>query len=125
MEDNTLGNLTASASSSRTLQIGIVILTVLTAAIHFLIGFTLPSNLFILNGVGYLGLLAAYLLPISLFAQRRNLIRWALIGYTAVTILAWLWLAVIQNGDLSPMGLVTKAIEIVLIVLLYMDGRKG
>jgi hypothetical protein len=119
-----MGNLVASPSSSRTLQIGIAILTVLTAAIHFFIGLTLPSNLFILNGIGYLSLLAAYLLPMSLLAQRRSLIRWAFIGYTAFTILAWLWLAVIRNGDLSPMGLFTKAIEVLLIIALFMDGRK-
>lgn len=59
---------------------GIIVLTFLTAGIHFFLG----DVIFLLNGFGYLALLLIFLLP--RFAKWRTQVRWALIAYTAVTI---------------------------------------
>lgn len=101
-------------------QWGIVGLTLLTAIIHFSLLF--PDLLFILNGAGFLTLLAAYILPNQYFRQNRALIRIAFMAFTAITILAW-----VAIGDKSwPAGMLgyfTKAIELALLGLLWSDSR--
>jgi hypothetical protein len=74
--------------------------------------------MFILNGLGYLGLLGAYFLPIPLFQENHNLVRWAFIAYTAVTIIGW-----VAFGSRITIAYVDKAIEVLLIVLLFTDSR--
>jgi hypothetical protein len=106
------------------LQIGIILLTVSTAVIHLALGIpnvaAMPSMwMFILNGIGYLVLVTALYLP--QLQKQRSLIRWALIAFTAITIIAW---AVITRGDSSAIGYVDKIIEVALIVLLFIEGRK-
>ena len=98
------------------LRTGIAVLTLATALIHLQLNF--PDPMFILNGLGYLALLAALFLP-SL-VRYRGLVRWALIGYTALTILLWLLL-----GARTPIGYVDKVIEIVLIALLLIEARRS
>jgi hypothetical protein len=101
------------------LQAGIALLTLATAIIHITLLF--PDVLFILNGLGYLVLLALYFLPIQFARANHNLIRWVFIGYTAVTIVLW---AVMNFPDhYNVLGFVTKAIEAVLIILLLADRR--
>ena len=46
--------------------------------------------LFVLNGLGYLGLLAALILPIPRISEYRTLVRWVFVGYTALTIFLWI-----------------------------------
>ncbi len=108
-------NPTRSSNGSR---IVISILALLTAGIHFSLLF--PDLLFILNGLGYLTLLAAYLLPVPIARDNRGLVRWVFIGFTAVTIIAW-----IVIGDKSwpagAVGYVTKAIEVLLVIALLRD----
>jgi hypothetical protein len=97
------------------LDILIIITTLITAVIHLSLG----GAMFILNGVGYLALLAAYLLPN--FAQWRGWIRWLFIGYAVLTIVLYF---VFNAGDWqSTLGLVTKADELILIVLLLINRR--
>jgi hypothetical protein len=98
------------------LRAGIAVLTLATALIHLQLNF--PDPMFILNGLGYLALLAALLLP-SL-ARYRRLVRWALIGYAALTIFLWLLL-----GARTPIGYIDKVIEVALISLLLLDARIG
>ena len=104
------------------LQIGIMVLTLSTAAIHFSRNF--PNGAFILSGLGYLGLLAALYLPALFFASRRGLVRTVLMGYSALTIIAW-----IGMGDKSLatgyVGYVDKVIEIVLIILLWLEHQRS
>lgn len=99
-------------------QYAIIILTLATAFIHFSLLF--PDVTFILNGLGYLTLLAAMYLPLPFAKDNRGLVRWAFMGFAAVTILAW-----IAIGDKSwpggALGYVTKAIEVVLIGLLWTE----
>jgi disulfide bond formation protein DsbB len=74
-------------------QFGIMITAVITAVVHLYIGFTLPSTLFIMNGIGYLVLLIGLFVQFSLAQKNRSLIRWVLMA-SAVTIVAWQRLAI-------------------------------
>lgn len=100
------------------LQIGIAVMTLGTALIHFRLNF--PDPVFILNGLGYLTLLAALFLPVPQLANRRNVVRWVLVGYTGLTIFLW-----ILFGLRVPIGYADKVIEVVLIVLLLLDARRS
>lgn len=109
------------------LQWGMIVLTLATAAIHFWMASKFPDmrTIFTLNGIGYLGLLGLLFLPLSFLARYRNLARWALIAYTAVTIVAFFYVTFSSGWSVwdDPIGLATKALEVVLIVLLFMDTR--
>ncbi len=100
------------------LQWGIILLTIATAVIHFSLLF--PDVLFILNGLGYLTLLAALYLPLAPLAEYRHMIRWLLIGYTILTIILW-----VIMGARTPRGYIDKAIEIVLVALLFIESRQA
>lgn len=95
------------------MQAVIILLALIAAGIHLSLLF--PDVIFILNGLGYLGLTAAYFLqlPVPFLQDRKRLVRFALIGYTALTLI--LWLAI---GEQTPLGIFTAAIEVLLIVLL-------
>ena len=87
-------------SSSRpanfALQIGIVVLFTLgTMLIHFSLNF--PDPAFILNGLGYLALLAGLYLPLPQLARYRNAVQWPLVGYAALAIFLWILL-----GERTP-----------------------
>ena len=99
------------------LQLGIAVLTLATAIMHFILVF--PSFLFILNGLGYVALLAALYLPIPQVAGHHRLVRWVLMGYTAVTVVAW-----IAIGSRDLYAYANKLIEIILIVLLWLESRQ-
>ena len=99
-------------------QIGIIVLTVATAVIHFALVF--PSVLFILNGLGYLALLEALYLPIPQLTGYRLQVRWALLGFTVLTVVLW-----VIMGSRTPIAYIDKLIEVVLIVLLWLDSRPG
>jgi hypothetical protein len=74
--------------------------------------------LFILNGLGYLGLLAALQLPIPRLARFRSAARWALVGYAALTIVLFFLMAPWYD----IIGYVDKVIEVALIALLIADA---
>jgi hypothetical protein len=102
-------------------QQGIVGLTMATALIHIVLGIMSGGTflvIFLLNGLGYLGLLAAlYFLP--QMAAQRSLVRWALLAFTAVTFLLYF---VFNWPDIwSPMGLIDKVIELLLLILLWQE----
>ena len=104
-------------------DIGIIVLTVATAAIHFSRAIADPEIrvLFILNGLGYLALLSAIYLPILWFAGRRKLADRLLIGYAALTLILWgVWVA--MSGEATALGMVDKVIEVALIVLLWLKS---
>lgn len=100
------------------LQYAIIALTVATAVIHFTLVF--PSPLFILNGLGYLVLLGALYLPIPQLANYRSLVRWALMAYTALTVILW-----VIMGSRTPIAYFDKLIEVLLIVLLWIESRQS
>ena len=119
-------------ASSRTssvglgLGVGIFLLTVATAVIHLYLalsaiatmGFNFGIMLFILNGLGYLGLLALLQLPIRQLARFRSAARWALIAFAALTIVLFFIMAPVYMF----IGYVDKAIEVALIALLLADA---
>ncbi len=100
-------------------QIGIIVTTVITAVIHLFLG----QPLFILNGLGYLGLLAAYFLPVPFLQQHHRLIRWVFAAYTLVTIVLYF---VFHPGGVwqeDGLGVATKLVEVILLLLLIFDGQ--
>jgi len=100
-------------------RIGILLLTLVTATVHLVLLNIQMGGLdilFTLNGLGYLGLLAAYFLPLPLARENRSLVRWAFIAFTAITVLAWAFI-----GLRTALGYLTKIDELVLIWLLWTD----
>jgi hypothetical protein len=81
-------------------------------------GLNFGVMLFILNGLGYLGLLAALQLPIPQLARFRSTARWALIAYAALTIVLFF----IMAPEYTTIGYIDKAIEVALIALLLADA---
>ncbi len=117
-------------------QIAIIIGVILTALLHLGAAFDKvlfpsgPDPLFTLNGLGYLGLLGAYFLPIPFFQQRHKMIWWVLFVYIIITIVAWLviWVGmnVIAQGvpffsHDSLYGIPAKIIEVILLILLWQE----
>ena len=107
-----------TSHASAALRVGILLLTLATAFIHLQLAF--PDPAFVLNGLGYLTLLAALYLPVSRLARYRNVVRWVLVGYTALTILLW-----VLFGARIPIGYIDKAIEVTLILLLLLEARRS
>jgi hypothetical protein len=94
------------------LRIAVVGLTLATAQIHL----TLGGPMFTLNALGYATLAAALVLP-GPIARIRWLTRYALIGFTAVTIIGWL-----AFGARFDLAYIDKAIEVVLIGLVLVES---
>jgi hypothetical protein len=113
-------------SAGLSLGAGIFLLTVATAVIYLYLSLTAISSmglnfgvmLFILNGLGYLGLLAALQLPIRQLARFRSAARWALVAFTALTIVLFFVMA----PQYTIIGYVDNAIEVALIALLLADA---
>lgn len=117
-------------------QIGIVVLVIFTALLHLAAAFdkvlfpSSPDPLFILNGLGFLGLLGAYFLPIKFFQDRHKLVWQGLFGYIILTIAAWVFIWVIQYviisgepffGHDSIYGVPAKIAEAALLWLLWSE----
>jgi hypothetical protein len=123
------------------LQIAICVLALVTAAIHIYLGVitqimvsTQPeataaaggatalgvfAALFYLDALGYIVLTVALYHPA--FARFRRLTRWALIALTVATIVAYFALI---GGHFDAMGIGDKLVEVALIVLLVVEGRR-
>lgn len=121
------------------MRIGIIVLTVFTAAYHLYLsisifgllsigatpkgatpeGLWMFAILFLLNCIGYLVLVYALYQP--RFHRFHRFTRWLFIGYTALTVLLWYLIAsrVANLPDYSD-----KAAEALLIVLLLIEGRR-
>jgi hypothetical protein len=117
-------------------HLGIVLFGLITSSLHLMAAFDKilfpgsPDPLFILNGLGFLGLVAAYFLPLRLFQARHGLVRAAFIGFVIVTILAWIviWVgfSVLRDGlpffdHDSLYGVPAKISEVCLLFLLWSD----
>jgi hypothetical protein len=108
-------------STPRMLLSGVILeLTLATALIHV----TLGGTLFLLNGLGYLALGAAYLgaavLPLPAVQRYGWLPRTALGVYASVTIVAYLVI-----GPYFTLGWVTKGIELAIVMLVIADLLSG
>jgi hypothetical protein len=110
------------------MSIVIALLTLFTAVVHlsFFINDPTGGVIYLLNAVGYVGLLALLYLPVPALASFRRPVRWALMGFAAVTIVAYIIFSVTHNEWTVPLGPITKVVEVVLIgLLLREDGKKG
>lgn len=103
----------------------IIVLTLVTAAIHLFLGVgnfgrgeTMFGVVFLLNGLGYLALLAALLFDVPFFSGRDALVKYLFIFYTALTFVLYF----VFNGFAfdGPGAIVTKAAELLLIIALFM-----
>ena len=83
---------------------------------------TVMAALFSANGAGYVVLPAALYLPHPALRRFRRVTRWALIAFTAATVVAYF--AMIQ-GHFDALGLADKAIELLLIALLVVEDRRA
>jgi hypothetical protein len=113
-------------------HIGIILATLVTAFLHIYAAFALypppqfsPDPIFTLNGLGYLGLLGAYFLPIPFFIKRHKLVWWALGGYAILTIILWV---IIGDKNLSTLtgqvGIAAKTAEVLLVGFLLSDRSR-
>jgi len=102
-----------------TLHAVIIVTTFITAIIHlvvlsYLLGAISP--MFVLNGLGFLVLLAAWYYTPGFLADQRTALHIVFILYTAVTIAAWLVI-----GDKSDLlGIITKLDEVILVIALVL-----
>jgi hypothetical protein len=105
-----------SRAAGVALTTGIVALAAATAYIHL----TLGGLLFLLNGLGYAGLMGLIVIgalaPHPLIARFDWFPRLALLGYTAMTITGYLVM-----GPYFGLGWITKGIEVALIALVVVD----
>ncbi len=101
----------------------IALLTAATGILHLLVGFDVMGGfnlinwILVLNGVGYLVLLWLFW---TSSGSRRGTIRWILLAYTLITLVGYF----VINGSAgfqSAMGLIIKGIELLLIILLFLD----
>lgn len=114
----------------------IILLMVAAALIHFAAAIDRvlfpegPDILFILNGLGYLGLLGAYFLPFGFLQARHRLVWYVLVGYVIATIVAWLviWVGMNVIAQHVPFfsrdtlyGGPAKLVELALLYLLWRD----
>lgn len=97
---------------------GITILTLITAVIHLALGFSQSNTLFLLNGAGYAALLYATFWTPAFLKGQAGLVRWAFIGYTALTIVLY-FASWGLDGFTQPMGLLTKLVEVLLLAGLW------
>lgn len=108
------------------LQATIVGAAVATALIHLWLYFQFPvlgapeAIVFLFNGLGYLGLTALLFLPFPALDRYRNILRWVLIVYTLITIFGWVFV-----GARSTIAYLDKAIEIVLVIGLWLDWQRA
>ena len=124
-----MSQLTQSRTAARfgLLQIAITILAAATALIHLSRGLLIgPPHLslfplvFYLNFLGYIVLIVALYLPQLLAYQR--VIRWTLLVYAVITILAWIFFT---HARPNLIGYIDKPIELCLIVLLFVEDRRN
>jgi hypothetical protein len=110
--------MNAAQSKFGVVQIGILVLALATALIHIYLAIPETLIMFYLNGAGYLALTAAFFLP--QFQQYRRMVRWALIGFAAVTVIGWAAI-----GERNTIAYIDKLIELALIALLWIDSRSS
>lgn len=111
--------------SKKSLQTAIWVLGAITAVIHLALAFFFGNFdvIFLLNGVGYIVLIWALLKTPAFLSGLQSLIPWALILFTLVTIV--LFFVFNAETGYGPLGLFTKADEVLLIVAVFMHSRAG
>ena len=113
--------------SRSSVRVAILVLGLITALVHLVVlnvSFVresgTPDLLFTLNGLGYLSLLAAFFWKLPWISERRTLLHYLFIGYTAITILAW-----VAMGARNFIGYATKIDELLLVAALWRSLKSG
>ena len=110
-----------SPTAHRPLMVLVIALTVATALIHLLLGLSYGMGLFVLNGIGFLGLLLLMYAPVDALRPVQPAVRYVLIAYTALTLVLYFVMA----GQADPLALITKAIEALLILCLVVEALRA
>jgi hypothetical protein len=108
----------------------VVVFSLATALVHFWLFYnglirarslSIVQYLFLLNGLGYLILLAAFFLTLASREQLRDLVHYLFIVFAACTIIAW---AIINRGRfLITLSLFDKVAEVLLILTVWLHLR--
>lgn len=99
-------------------QYGIIGAAAYTGIGHVMIGLTYEGEfLLLLDGLGFLAFLVALYVPISLFDGFRPWLRWVLLFYTLVGLIAYIIIH-IQLQHFGELALTIKAAELLLVGLL-------
>lgn len=109
------------------LAAAVILLTLATAAIHFYLaptefemGATLFGVLFVLNGLGYVTMVAVIYSPLGFLAPFRGAARGVLVVIALASIGAYFYV-----GVFDTIGWVDKAVETALIVLVVVEVVTG
>ena len=102
---------------------GILLAGLATAFLHLELFSKLGPDPIVLNGLGYLGLLGAYFLPIPFLQEKHKIVWWVLVGYTILTIILWMILGDkhFVPGTSSAIGYYAKTAEVFLLAFLWAD----
>ncbi len=111
----------------------IILLTLITAGIHFYFfttgpGFVLSGpnilyTFFFLNGLGYLVLLGLLYLRLGLPASLSRLVRPVFIGYTILTIILYIIISASTGIWSIPLAPIAKIDELILAWQLWSEGK--
>jgi hypothetical protein len=106
----------------------IVLLTLITAGIHIYFFATGDKSyalydMFLLNALGYLGLISLLLMPLGLPASLHRLVRPVFIGYAMLTIVLYLIIAGTSGIWSIPLAPIAKFDELILIWQLFALGN--
>lgn len=99
----------------------IVGLTTTTAVVHGILGLIYWDKLLVLNGIGFMGLLAIYYLPLTFLQPFRWMAHIGLIIMTVATIVAYF---VTHGLWIDALAAATKAIEVALLGLLILGLQR-
>ena len=100
------------------LQLGVLALGVMTAILHLIVGIE-GEWLLLLNGLGYLGLMALLYLPLNFIQkQMKQPLHWVVLGYTVITLVGYF--VTHPLGAYDSFGLLTKLVEVLLIVAVWL-----
>lgn len=106
----------------------IILLTLITTGIHIYFFTTDPKGgllftLFLLNAIGYLGLLGLLYLPLGLPDSLHRLVRPVFIGYTILTIVLYIIISASSGIWSAPWAPIAKVAEVILVWQLWAEGK--
>ena len=103
---------------------GMILSALATAYLHITL---YPDPMFTMNGLGYLGLLGAYFMPMPMLQQNHKMVWWGMFGYTLLTIILWVVMGdkTFVAGTTSATGYYAKAAEVFLMAFLWADKSKS
>ncbi len=110
------GSWTIARQQLTNVQLVIIALMVSTGIIHLILGLQ-GDILLLFNSIGYLGLVGLRFLPLLRGSKPLLLVNGAIIIYTFVTIIGYF----VVHGTVETVGLITKVIEVLLILAVAFD----